>query len=93
MLKQSINDRKTPAYSVGVVVFWARPLPQANTLSLDTQRETRRARFWCWRIQARSVSKSMPMNAPRLVLATRSGGREYRLRYFRNHPRGLEGYS
>ena len=91
MLKQSISDRKTPAYSVGDVVFWGTPTTAGEYTFIGHPKGDTAGKV---RVLAHSGEVGPEIDADECTptgLSNQQRGREYRQRYFRNHPRGLEG--
>jgi hypothetical protein len=79
------------AYSIGDVVFWGTPTTAGEYLFIGHPRGDRAGKIL---VLAHSGEIGHEVDADECSPTGRSNaerGRFYRLRYFRNHPRGLEG--
>jgi hypothetical protein len=78
-------------YSVGDVVFWGMPTTAGEYTFIGHPRGDRAGKVL---VLAHSGETGVEIDADECSPTGRSDpqrGREYRQRYFRNHPRGLEG--
>jgi hypothetical protein len=78
-------------YGVGDVVFWGRPTTAGEYTFIGYPRGDKTGKVL---VLARSGEVGQEIDADECSPTGRSNpqrGREYRQRYFRNHPRGLEG--
>ena len=89
--RKSAGNQKVPEYSVGDVVFWGTPTTAGEYTFIGHPKGDKHGKVL---VLAHSAEIGFEVDADECLPTDRSNpqrSREYRQRYFRNHPRGLEG--